>query len=350
MVYGANGYTGRLIVEEAVRRGLRPVVAGRNANAIEALALEYGLDSRVFELDPPGRAKAGVDGMSAVLHCAGPFARTSSRMVDACLETRAAYLDITGEIEVFEKIMSKDREAKLQGVALIPGVGFDVVPTDALAARLAKELPDAVELDLAFYSRRGGLSRGTLRTMIEGLGRPGAIRLEGSIVPVTTAFHVREIPFSCGSRTAMTIPWGDVSTAYHSTGIPNVRVYVAATPDSIARLRLLSRARLVLGLKPIRRALQMLVSEGGPDPRVRQVARTFLWGEVRNEKGESVSITGEGPEGYTLTAITAVSAVERVLAGAVPGGSWTPSKAFGIAFSESIPGLEYHAPVRSRDT
>lgn len=201
LLYGANGYTGELIAREAVRRGQRPILAGRGAAQVEALARELGCEARVFDLAQPR-----LEGVSLVLHCAGPFLHTSKPMVDACLAAGAHYLDITGEIAVFEAIFRRDAEARQRGIALIPGAGFDVVPTDCLAAMLHRRLPDAHELWLAFAQRRGGISRGTLKTMIEGLGHGGAIRKDGKIVVVPQLFDVRTIPFPSGPRTAMTIP------------------------------------------------------------------------------------------------------------------------------------------------
>lgn len=169
MIYGANGYTGELAAREAATRGLRPVLAGRNAESVGALARELGLEHRAFSLDDPAALTRSIDGMAAVLHCAGPFVLTSRSMVLACLAARAHYLDITGEIAVFEKVLTRGDEARQAGVALLPGVGFDVVPSDCLAARLAAALPDATELILAFASDKGGVSRGTMKTMIESL-------------------------------------------------------------------------------------------------------------------------------------------------------------------------------------
>ncbi len=219
MIYGANGYTGELIAREAVKRGERPVLAGRNAAAIEPLARELGLEWRAFDL-----ARPDLSGVQLVLHCAGPFMHTSRPMVDACLAAGVHYLDITGEIAVFEAVFRRDAEARQRRVTLLPGVGFDVVPTDCLAAQLHAELPDANELWLAFFTR-SGVSRGTLRTMIEGAGLGGAIRRDGRIKVVPQMYDVQEIPFTSGPKLAMTIPWGDISTAYRSTGIPNIRVY-----------------------------------------------------------------------------------------------------------------------------
>ncbi|HYG63173.1 MAG TPA: saccharopine dehydrogenase NADP-binding domain-containing protein, partial [Thermoanaerobaculia bacterium] len=162
MIYGVTGYTGELAAREAVRRGQRPVLAGRDPEKVGAIARELGLESRAFSLDDPQALAAGLAGLSAVLHCAGPFVRTSAPMVHACLAAGVHYLDITGEIPVFEEVLSRGEEARRANVALLPGVGFDVVPSDCLAARLAAALPDATDLTLAFYNDRGTLSRGTM--------------------------------------------------------------------------------------------------------------------------------------------------------------------------------------------
>ena len=242
LVYGAYGYTGRLIAQRALERGHRPVLAGRDRARVEQLARELSLPCRVFDLADGDRVARGLEGMSAVLHAAGPFVRTWRPMVDACIEAGAHYLDITGEIAVFEGLHSLDRAARDAGVALLPGVGFDVVPTDCAAAKVARRLVAPVELDLAFHAR-GGISRGTLKTAIEGLGGPGKARRDGRIVDVPIGALQREIPFSDRQRTGVAIPWGDVSTAYHSTGIPDVTVYQTGLGD---RLRSLQRFSFLL--------------------------------------------------------------------------------------------------------
>jgi short subunit dehydrogenase-like uncharacterized protein len=333
MIYGANGYTGELIAREAVRRGHRPVLAGRHAAKIEALATELGCEARVFGLD-----SVDAGGVALVLHCAGPFSITSAPMVEACLSAGAHYLDITGEIAVFEAIMERHAEAFARGVTLLPGAGFDVVPTDCLAAMLAERLPGATELLLAFYSKGSALSRGTTRTMIESIGDGGAIRRDGRIVRVPLAYDVRTIPFSCGERTAMTIPWGDVATAFYTTGIPNIRVYVASSPRAIARARRMRWLLPLLSPKPIRRLLQRVAApRGGPDARTRAAGRMYLWGEVSNGS-ESRSMTMNTPEGYAFTVISAVNAAERVLAGTRPG-AFTPAALLGPEFVSTIPGV-----------
>jgi short subunit dehydrogenase-like uncharacterized protein len=344
LIYGATGYTGELVAREAVRRGLRPILAGRDLAAVERLARQLGLPSRVFTLDDPAAVERGLAGpppVAAVLHCAGPFVHTSAPMVRACLAARTHYLDITGELAVFESVLAAGPAAREARVVLLPGVGFDVVPSDCLAARLADALVDATELDLAFASDRGTRSRGTLKTMLESLPQAGAVRRAGKIVPVPIAYDVREIEFGCGRRWAMTIPWGDVSTAYHTTGIPNIRVYAAASRRSVRRAQRLGALLPLLAWRPVKRLLQAAIARrvSGPPPEVRETARVYLWGEARNAAGEWVTATLETPEGYRLTAESAVECVQRVLAGKVPPGSWTPGRAFGPHFAAELPGV-----------
>src|SRR5215831_19304645 len=178
MIYGANGYTGHLVAAEARRRGLNPVLAGRRAAPIEKLAAELGLSMRVFDLDDAPAAAAAIAGTVVVANCAGPFAATSAPMIDACLTSRAHYLDITGEIDVFLAAQRRHVEAKTGGIVICPGVGFDVIPTDCMAAVLKEALPDATHLVLAFDAG-GSMSPGTARTMVQSarLGqRAGRVR------------------------------------------------------------------------------------------------------------------------------------------------------------------------------
>lgn len=335
MIYGAYGYTGELVVREALRKGHRPVLAGRNHEELRRLSSEEKLSAQIFALDD--QIEPRLEDLDVVLHCAGPYSHTSRPMVDACLATGTHYLDITGEISVFESIMVRNEEAIAAGVSLIPGVGFDVVPTDCLAARLAEELPDATHLDLAFSSRRGGLSRGTLKTMIEGLGEGGAIRSDGEIRSVPFAWDVREIPYESGPRVSMTIPWGDVSTAFHTTGIPNVRVYSSTSPGMIRKMR---RIRPLLGLAalpPVRWLLLKLADrQKGPDAAQRAQSWIDVWGEAWNDAGDRVTKTLRIPEGYSFTAASSVLAVEKLLGGDVPHGALTPARAFGSEFVDDV--------------
>jgi len=350
LIYGAYGYTGELIAREAVARGQRPILGGRDREKVEALAAELTLPHRSFSLDDPATVAAGLDGMAAVLHCAGPFERTAKPMVRACLETGTHYLDITGEMAVFEALAALDGKAREAGVMLLPGAGFDVVPTDCLAAHLARRLPGATELELGFQAL-GRLSRGTATTMIENLGRGGAVRREGKITPVPTAWKSREIDFAgpfalgdrgAGPRQAVTIPWGDVSTAWHSTGIPNITVWLAAGPSQLRVMKLTRWLGPLLSLGPVKGFLKRRVRSGAPGPNAEERARgrSFVWGEVRDGEGHRAISRLAGPEGYSFTVLTALEAVGRVLAAQTRPGFATPSLAFGADFVLGIPGVE----------
>jgi short subunit dehydrogenase-like uncharacterized protein len=340
LIYGSNGYTGRLIVERALERGMHPVLAGRNAEAIREQAVDLGLEHRVFPLDDPRAVDAALSGVGVVIHCAGPFSRTSRPMADACLRAGTHYLDITGEIAVFEALAARDAEAKAIGVMLLPGAGFDVVPSDCLAAHLARRLPTANRLALGFQAL-GGISRGTATTMIESGGQGGMVRRGGALVPVPAAWKTRRIDFGAGPRLATTIPWGDVATAFYSTGIRDVEVYVAV-PAGTRRMMIVSRyIGWVLRTAAVRGLLLRAVRRRPPGPssaaRARGVSR--LWGEASDAGGRRAVSRLTGPEGYTLTTLTAVAAVEKVLAGCVRPGFQTPSLAFGADFVMEIEGV-----------
>lgn len=328
------------MARRAVARGLRPVLSGRDAVALAELAVSLGLSHRVASLDDAAALDAALSGCVAVLHCAGPFAQTSAPMVAACLRAGAHYLDITGEIEVFEALARRSDEAKRAGVMLLPGVGFDVVPTDCLAAHLKRALPTATRLHLGIRAR-ASLSRGTATTAIDNLGRPMMARREGVIVPVPREWAARHIDFGRGPERAIALPWGDVSTAWYSTGIPDIVVYFAASPSAERAVSLARQFGWLLGAAPVRALLRWSVRRRPPGPTDAQRAagHATMWGEVRDPSGRTAAARLRTPEGYTLTTLTAVACVERVLAGAAPPGFQTPSRAYGADFILEIDGV-----------
>lgn len=344
MIYGANGYTGELASRKARADGQRPILAGRNREAIEALGSELGLETRVFGLNTPEEAARGLEGIAAVLHCAGPFSATSAPMLEGCVRSHTHYLDITGEIDVFESTQANNDRWKEAGITVIPGVGFDVVPSDCLAALLARRLPEATHLRMAFKSKHGKLSPGTSKTMIEGLPRGGTIRRDGKLETVPNAYRVETLPFADGPQLAVTIPWGDVSTAYYSTGIPNIEVYIGTTPEQVKQMKMLRYIGPLLGLGPIQSLLKSWIGKKveGPSDSERESDEMQLWGEVRNRGGETVTLRMRTPEGYSLTVDASVAATLRLLEGGVPAGALTPSKAFGADFVLSLPGVELY--------
>jgi short subunit dehydrogenase-like uncharacterized protein len=343
LLYGANGYTGRLILQRALACGLRPLLAGRNAAEVRAAAREHWLEHRAFELHDDAALDAALDAVPAVVHAAGPFAHTAMPMAQACLRTGTHYLDITGELDVFEALHALDASARAAGVMLLPGVGFDVVPTDLLAAHLARRLPGATRLRLAFRAMRPGISRGTATTMIENFGRGGAVRVDGHITRVPAAWRSRTVAFGFGTdpvRTT-TIPWGDVATAWHSTGIPDIEVY--AHLSSKQRWGLVSSRALGWLLRSafVQRKLKSRLSAApaGPGEEQRRRSASLIWGQVEDAAGRRAEARLRTPEGYTLTAMTAVAAVQKVLQGHAPAGFQTPSLAYGADWILELDGV-----------
>jgi short subunit dehydrogenase-like uncharacterized protein len=342
MIYGANGYTGQLMVEEAVRRGLRPVLGARSRAAIEPLAQRFGLSARVFSLDEPDAVAIGVRGMGLVLHCAGPFSKTAMPMVQACLQEGIHYLDITGEIDVFAACHALDAQAQQRGIVLLPGAGFDVVPTDCLASILKLELPSANQLVLAFDAP-GGPSPGTAKTAVEGLGKGGRARIDGEMQQVPLAWKTRTFKKGNEQRLAMTIPWGDVYTAAISTGIPNIEVYMCVPPDTVANLRRIRWLGPALGLRPIQALLKSQVQKKvrGPSEQKRAQAETWVWGEVRDAAGREAKGILITPNGYTLTVLAALGIVAKLMGAQRPiGGYYTPSRLMGADYVLRLPGVK----------
>lgn len=341
MIYGANGYTGELTAREALARGLKPILAGRNGDALEKLATELGLPFRAFSLDDAQALRSALDGVAVVLHCAGPFSATSAPMLEACLAQGVHYLDITGEISVFAHCHAQHERAQEAGIVVLPGSGFDVVPTDCLAAQLKRELPEARSLVLAFEAG-GGPSPGTAKTSVEGLGKGGQARIGGKMTRVPLAWKVRYFERDGEQRLAMTIPWGDVYTAYVSTGIPDVEVYMAVGPATVKRLRRIRFLGPLLGLGPVQTLLKRQVEKRvrGPSEKTRGKTGCVVWGEVADADGRVLRRRLRTPNGYELTVTASLGIVQRLLEGERPaGGYYTPSQLMGADYVLTLPGV-----------
>lgn len=341
LLYGSYGYTGLLIAEQAVRQGMRPILSGRDAMRLKTQADTLGMEYRLISLDDPKALDSALKEVPLVLNCAGPFVRTYRPVVDGCLRTGRHYLDITGEIAVFEALAALDVEAKKAGVMLLPGIGFDVVPSDCLAAHLKQRMPEATHLTLAISPLGGGFSRGTLLSAVEGLPTLGAVRRDGKIIQGLSSWKTREIDFGDGLRTVINIPWGDVSTAYHSTGIQNIETYMGM-PRSVLRIAPVMRRFEGIAKKAfIQRFLRWVVTKmpAGPTVEKRRLGRTRLWGEASDDVGRRAITRMETPDGYNLTVETALKAVERIQAGDFKPGFQTPSLAYGADFILEFEGV-----------
>jgi len=346
MLYGATGYTGIITAEEAVARGHKPLLAGRDESKLAPLAERLDLDYVAVSLDDSAGLRKALEGVGAVLHDAGPFVFTAEPMRRACLDTRTHYLDITGEIRVFEATFACDAEANERGIVMIGGVGFDVVPTDCLAVHVADQVPGANKLEIGISTLAGGISAGTTKSGFEIMREGLLVRRDGKLVRKPLGAGVKKIPWPWGERRAIPFPWGDVATAYRSTGIPNITDYMRLPAAQINFLRWFGVFAPTLQFTPIRRFGQWWADRltHGPSEQTRETGRSTVWARASGPDGNSAQGWLETVEAYKFTAISTVMSVERVLGiGGEPlnkVGALAPATAFGKDFALAIPGTK----------
>lgn len=339
MIYGANGYCGRWLAREAMRRGLNPVLAGRDAAAILNLATELKLQWRSFDLANPGTVAHALGEIDAVVNCAGPFLRTGEKMIAGCLAARTHYIDITGEIDVFAAAERRHAEAVAAQIVLCPGAGFDIVPTDCVAAVLKEALPDADHLAIGFDASRE-MSPGSASTIVESLKLGCRVRRAGEIVDVPFGYRRRRIDFGEGEAGAVIIAWGDVATAYFSTGIPNIEVYLRVPAADFAVAAALNLLLPLLKWPAVERALGRLARRAkGPSERQVREGRCLIWGEVRNSAGETRTARLVTPDAYRLTIDAVFMTLAHLLEQSPAPGYYTPSRLMGARCVERLPGV-----------
>jgi short subunit dehydrogenase-like uncharacterized protein len=338
LLYGANGYTGRLAAELAASKKLDVILAGRNKDALTGLGNRLSLPTRVVALDDAEKLSEALKDIACVVHMAGPFAATFAPMLSACVATQTNYVDITGEIEVFEAMWSREEEIKRAGITAVPGAGFDVVPTDCLAAYVAGKLDQPASLVIALGGLNGA-SQGTLRTAIRQISKPVLCRRAGAIVALDDR-SPRWIDFGTGKEPCVPVSWGDVATAFHSTGIGNITVYFRHTKrlraaDVLGKLfgPLLRSGIGQRGLAAIVRNLPE-----GPSQAERTSHRGTIWAEATDRSGRSSRAILTTPDAYDFAANSALEIASRISSLPVALGLVTPFQAFGADFVLGLPG------------
>jgi short subunit dehydrogenase-like uncharacterized protein len=337
LLYGANGYTGRLIAQQAQNRGHNPVLAGRSAEKLIPLAQKLDLDYRVFDLKNEEKTFKIIKEFDLVLLAAGPFKYTSAPMIKACLKSKTNYLDITGEIPVMEQNFKYDAQAKKNDFVIISGVGFDVVPTDCLAKYVSNKIASPTSLEIGISSM-SNLSPGTLKTMLEYNEMGRLVRRNGILVPLENEYE-RKIRFIDKELTVRPVTWGDLSTAYRSTGIPNITIYFPIPKKSSNILKLAGvSAKEISSNENAKKKVENWIEEHvhGPDESARQTNRCHIWVSVSDDDGRSEQAWLETMESYRFTAVAAVRNVEKVFE-QQPKGALTPALAFGADFVLEIP-------------
>ena len=347
LIYGSYGYTGKLIVEQAIKEGLKPILAGRNKKKLEAQASTTGLPYQCFDLTSVDSTHQALKDVYLVVHCAGPFIHTFKPMVEACLATKTHYIDITGEVEVIEQLSKLDAQAKQSQIMVLPGAGFDVVPTDCLAAFLKDQLPDATSLTLALNPRSvdssSGLSHGTARTAAEGITKPSLLRENGQLKPRSQNMKLKTFDFGDKKRDCIGFTWGDLSSAYWSTHIPHIETYMSCSKKQLKAMKKMHTFRFFLKWRIVQYFIKRHIDKTitGPSKKALKEETIRIYGVVTNAHGESYDALLETKNGYAFTALSVVSIMKQVLEGNAAIGFATPSTAYSKDFMLSIPGTRY---------
>jgi short subunit dehydrogenase-like uncharacterized protein len=353
LIYGASGFTGRLIVQQALARGLRPILAGRDPGALEALARPDQLEWRAASLQDEAALRRLLSGVKVVLNAAGPFRMTAEPLLRACLDASAHYLDIGGEYATVELLASFHRVALERGCMVLASVGFDVVASDCMAAWVAQRLPEARSLWIGITGLNA-ISRGSAETVLDQDGRGVAVRRDGQLGFVKPGSLVREFDFGQGLRRATAVGWVDVASAFYTTGIPNITVYYEET----ALMRLgqgMARFGSLLARAPALRLMQgtaLRMMPPGPNAVQRAQGQATVVVEAEDGHGRREQVRLHTPEVYSFTAATSVAIADWALGGQIRPGFQTPARALGAEYVLSLPGVRFeHAPeslVRQR--
>jgi short subunit dehydrogenase-like uncharacterized protein len=338
MIYGAYGYSGKMIAAATLKRGLNPILAGRDARRAAAVGEELGLPHCAFALDDPKATARALHGMKAVLHCAGPFSSTSKPMLDACIAQGVHYLDITGEFKVMEATAARDAELKRAGIMAMAGTGMDVVPSDCLAAHMKMRLPSATELRL-FIRALERPSRGTASTFVEGFGLPNVVREGGKLMDKPAGADRVTVEFGDKRVGMVGLPWGDIATAWRTTGIPDIAIYMSLPPGAATMLGLGANLTGLCQSAPVQRFLKRAIHRliDGPTERYMKSHRAEFMAEARDAKGKRCRTFLSTIEGYAFTAESASEIAKRVLAGTFEAGFQTPGLLFGADFVLDFP-------------
>jgi short subunit dehydrogenase-like uncharacterized protein len=341
IIYGATGYSGRLIVTRALQLGLRPILAGRDPAELAAFGAKTGLSWRVAAVADGAALDGAFAGACVVLNAAGPFSQTADAVVEACFRGGAHYLDITGEVQVIERLVERHAEACRRRLMLMPAVGFDVVPTDCLAAHVARRLPGARRLATAVTQPRF-LSAGSIKTLLDGVD-VGVVRRDGAMQPQPIGSVEQQFDFGWGPVSCLNVSFADITTAYYTTGIPNVTTFVEAPPFVHVVLALSRAFAWALRAPPWQAAVQSWADVLPADSdlaHARDDVTMRVVAEAEDDQGRCARTRLRTPEAYALTAAAATAILARVLDGDFEPGFQTPARVYGPDFVLSLPGVE----------
>lgn len=335
ILYGANGFTGKLVAQSLKAQGIETLLSGRNKTALEALSSELNLPFATCDLNHLDDLFTRNKDVKILINAAGPFIYTAEVVARACIRHKVHYVDITGEIPVFELLEKLNSAATKAGIMILPGAGFDVVPTDCLANHLKKLLPEAHTLEIAFGGLGGGVSRGTALTAITHMQSGTWVRENGELKRIKWGSRTKSFHFNGKLRTCEPIPWGDLQTAWQSTGIPNISVYI---PFSSKNVKFLNAFGSLLTKKWVKKWIKSYIAKKiiGPTEEQQKSGMVHITGTALAHNNLQVRHSFSTREGYTFTAQSATKVAQLILDGHYKIGYQTPGMAYGWRLMEDL--------------
>jgi short subunit dehydrogenase-like uncharacterized protein len=336
-VVGATGYTGGLVVQELVRRGMDVVAIGRNGLKLNALPAE--VERHVADVSDRVALEWALDSCRAVINCVGSFGDLGEAVVGAAIAVAVPYVDTTGEFPFVRRVFEvHDAPARKAGVAVVPGMAFYSAPADlasALAARALGVTPESVKIGYRLVGARP--SKGTLRTNLRRAGQPCPIWEDGRLVERRIGDDPREFRFPepYGPATVARWPGAEVLSVPRHTGARSVAVYLGMPKAAASVFR---NPRLTALLQPVGRAL-IGQGTGGPSDEARSRARYVVVAQAR-AGSDTARCVVEGHDLYGVTAAACAEAAQRLTTMSEPRvGALAPAEAFDPAgFLNSLGG------------
>jgi short subunit dehydrogenase-like uncharacterized protein len=341
LIYGAYGFTGTGISKLASEYGITPVLAGRNESKLKPLAESLGYDYVVLSLENNHDNLVKVlKHFEIVLHIAGPYTFTGEPMLDAVVEAGTHYVDLTGENHVIQQQLDRHEEFKAANIMVMPSVGYDVVPTDCLNVYVANQIDNPTNLTVVIngnYTAAEGasVSRGTMKSGLEVMGRPLLMRQKGEMVEVSALKVIHRVEGG-QEQTLVQIPWADMMTSYVSTGVPTIEVFQlqqGELPGWLPRMAQSDFGRRILGW-----LIDKFAPEG-PPPGALETRQTRIVSTATNDAGESASAAMITPESYLFTFHSTLIVAKRVIDGHWESGFQTVGKVYGPDLALEVPGV-----------
>ncbi len=341
VIYGASGYTGRLIAAELAGRGAPLVLAGRNGAKLEAVAAGLGADAVVrtaaVPVDDPGGLRELIGPAAVVIGCAGPFTLHGTPVIEAAARTGTNYLDTTGEQPFIRDSFDRWGEpAAASGAALVSGFGFDYVPGDMLAALTADRLGHVDELTLAYNVEDLGTTRGTTLSALEMIKGGDVEWRDRRYLPASRRAGRGRFGFPApiGLQRVGRYPSGEQITVPRHVEVDTVRTVIglrgligAELGPAAAPLMTASGFAMATPLRALAAKVVERLPEG-PSESDREKARYTIVCEARTPAGTRTGVL-RGSDVYGITArIIAEGATRMADPGYDRSGALAPSQAF----------------------